>query len=303
MTQGDTIPGGLHVHWAEVDGLRLRLALAPPLDGGRSLVLLNGRTEFLEKYEDVYGELRARGFRVATLDWRGQGGSDRLLADRRRGYARDFRAFQRDLDAFLQLAAAELAPPWFALAHSMGALILLERLAAAPDTFARAVLSAPFLGIRAGPVSRRLAPLLAATACRLGFATAYVPGHGDEPAAGEEPAGNVLTSDHDRFRLYRARCRANAERLVGGVTYGWLDAALRAIGRLERPGTLEAITTPMLLMAAGHERVVDIHAIERAAARLPRAELRCFDGAEHELMMERDPIRDRVLAAVDDCLR
>ena len=36
-------------------------------------VLLHGQTEFIEKYIEVIGELQARGFCVATFDWRGQG--------------------------------------------------------------------------------------------------------------------------------------------------------------------------------------------------------------------------------------
>ena len=45
----------------------------------RVCVLLNGQTEFLEKYFEVIDELRGRGFAVAALDWRGQGGSGRLV--------------------------------------------------------------------------------------------------------------------------------------------------------------------------------------------------------------------------------
>lgn len=298
-----SVPGGLAVHWREVDGLRLRLALAPPLAAGRSLLLLPGRTEFLEKYEDVFGELRRRGFRVASLDWRGQGASSRLLADPRRGHVDDFRAFQRDLDALLALARAEMAPPLFAVAHSMGALILLERLRVAPTTFARAALSAPLLGIRMSRPSALVAPALAAIACRLGFAGAWAPGQGPAPLAGDEPVGNVLTSDHARFRRYRERCRANDEKVLGGVTWGWLHAAFAALARLDRPGGLEAVTTALLLLEAGHERVVDASAIDRAAARLPAVRRLRLPGAEHELMMERDGVRDRVFEAFDRFLR
>jgi lysophospholipase len=293
------VPGELEVRWVEVDGLRLRLAIAPPLAGGRSLLLLPGRTEFLEKYEDVFAELRRRGFRVATLDWRGQGASSRLLADRRRGHVDDFRAFQRDLDALLALAHAALPRPWTALAHSMGALILMERLAAAPHTVERAVLCAPLFGIRMDPVTRVVAPTLAATAVSLGLGGRYAPGQGPAPLAGDEPVHNVLTSDHARFRRYRERCRANDEKMLGGVTWGWLHAAFAAMRRLATPGALAAVTTPVLILEAGHERVVDPAAIAGVSARLPRVRRLALPGAEHELMMERGDVRTRVFDAID----
>ena len=66
------------------------------------------------------------------------------------------------------------------------------------------------------------------------------------------------------------------------------------------PGLLEAVTTPILLLEARQDRLVDPRAIERAAARLPNAELRAW-GAEsaHEILREADPVRDQALAAID----
>ncbi len=39
----------------------------------------------IEKYFEVVSELRERGFAVAVLDWRGQGGSARALPIRAKG--------------------------------------------------------------------------------------------------------------------------------------------------------------------------------------------------------------------------
>ena len=87
--------------------------------------------------------------------------------------------------------------------------------------------------------------------------------------------------------------------MLGGVTWGWIDAAFKALARLARPGALEAVTTPVLILEAGHERVVDPRAIARAAARLPAARRLRLPGAEHELMMERDDVRTRVFDAIE----
>src|SRR6185503_7606312 len=47
-------------------------------------MLLNGLTEFIEKYQEVADELNARGFVVASLDWRGQGASERTAQGNRK---------------------------------------------------------------------------------------------------------------------------------------------------------------------------------------------------------------------------
>src|SRR3979411_1317597 len=56
------------------DGVSIRFARWPPPPGRKGTVcIFNGRTEFIEKYFEVARELHARGFAVATIDWRGQG--------------------------------------------------------------------------------------------------------------------------------------------------------------------------------------------------------------------------------------
>src|SRR6516165_2660670 len=66
----------------------------PPRGRKGTVVIFQGRTEFIEKYFEVVHDLRARGFAVATLDWRGQGLSDRALRNPRKGYVRNFSQYQ-----------------------------------------------------------------------------------------------------------------------------------------------------------------------------------------------------------------
>ena len=105
------------------DGASLRFARwAPPLGRKGTVCLFQGRAEFIEKYFETVRDLRARGFAVATLDWRGQGLSDRALRNSRKGYVRDFSAYDIDLDTFIrEVVLPDCPPPFFALAHSMGA--------------------------------------------------------------------------------------------------------------------------------------------------------------------------------------
>ncbi len=60
-----------------------RFDAAPDVPARGTCILLNGQTEFIEKYFEVIDELRGRGFAVATMDWRGQGGSGRMTQDSR----------------------------------------------------------------------------------------------------------------------------------------------------------------------------------------------------------------------------
>ena len=86
------------------------------------MCLFPGRSEFIEKYFETVRDLRARGFAVATLDWRGQGLSDRALRNPRKGYVRNFAQYQIDLETFInEVVLPDCPPPLFALGQSMGA--------------------------------------------------------------------------------------------------------------------------------------------------------------------------------------
>src|SRR5471030_622851 len=114
-------------------GASLRAARFPAVPGvpdRGTCVLLNGQTEFIEKYFETIDELRGRGFAVATMDWRGQGGSERFLSDdSRKGYVKDFCEYDDDLAAFMAQVIEPMGDTGpIALAHSMGGHNLLRYL-------------------------------------------------------------------------------------------------------------------------------------------------------------------------------
>ena len=111
----DVITGTLRTR----DGAALRFARWSPPPGRRGTVcVFQGRAEFIEKYFETVRDLQARGFAVATLDWRGQGMSQRRLANRRKGYVRSFADYDVDLETFVrEVVLPDCPPPVFALGH------------------------------------------------------------------------------------------------------------------------------------------------------------------------------------------
>src|SRR3954447_11929703 len=110
------------------DGVSLRFARwAPPPGRKGTVCLFQGRSEFIEKYFETVRDLRARGFAVAAFDWRGQGLSDRPLADRHKGYVRNFSQYLLHLGAKMeQIGLPARPPPIFALGHAMGGAIAIR---------------------------------------------------------------------------------------------------------------------------------------------------------------------------------
>src|SRR5947209_14100087 len=266
---------------------------------GHSDRILPGRTEFVEKYFEVTGELLARGLVVVALDWRGQGLSERDLKDPRKGHVDDFAFYERDLDALHQQVLQFLCPqPWFALGHSMGASILLAQARDGRSPFARMVLTAPMIDI-AGLRVPRLVRALIEGLDMVGLGTAYVLGGSQKATLECGFEGNDLTSDPIRFARLAGILQVAPQLGLGGPTVGWLNAAFRLIDEFADAEYPRRTFTPTLVLGAGKDPVVPLHAVERRATRLKVGRLIVLSDSRHEILMERDHIRGQFWAAFD----
>jgi lysophospholipase len=282
------------------DGVSLRFARWDPPPGRKgTVVLLQGRAEYIEKYFETVRDLRARGFAVATFDWRGQGLSDRALSDRLKGYVRNFSEYATDLDAFMeQVVLPDCPPPYFALGHSMGGAIAIRACHDGSRWFERVVLSAPMIALRA----HRLAPFagpLARIMRLLGRGSGYIPtSHGEATDAGDF-IGNVLTSDPVRFARNTAVLEEAPKLGLGAPTIAWADAAIRQMKQFALPGYAATIRQPILMVAAGNDEVVSTPAIENFGMKLLAGRHLILAGSRHEILQEQDHYRGQFWAAFD----
>jgi lysophospholipase len=301
MSVPETIAAaGGETRWLDrPDGMRLRYAVFGPAGERGWCVLLPGYTEFIEKHLETVGDLRARGFGVVVLDWRGQGLSGRALADRSKGHVKDFDDHLNDLDAVIAACPELAAGRRTMLGHSMGGHLTIRHCHRHPDAVSRAVVIAPMMGVtRLGPAGAALVRGIV----RVGFAGSYIFGGQPYGPRRAQFDGNRLTSDPQRFARLHRLIAANPDLALADPTMGWVDAAWRSIALTRKPGWLEAVRTPLLVAIAGNERIVDNRSTERALRRLPNATAVRIDGAEHELLGETDAHRAALWAAIDGFL-
>ncbi len=282
------------------DGISLRYARWQPPAGRRGTVcIFQGRGEFIEKYFETVRDLRSRGFAVATFDWRGQGLSERMLRDRRKGYVRSFADYDTDLETFMrEVVLPDCPPPLFAIGHSTGSTVLIRAVSRGHRWFDRVVLIAPLIalaGVGASPSA-----IAAVRALRLaGFGSMYVPGAAAAAMETRPFADNILTSDPVRYARNAAILEAEPLLAVGRPTVAWCDAAFRAMRIMQDRAYPARIRQPILIVSSGLDVIVSNAAIEEFATYLRTGSHLVVVGAKHELLMEQDRYRSQFWAAFD----
>lgn len=281
--------------------MKLRTVIWRPRGEVRGTVaLLQGYSEFIEKYFETAGELLARGFAVVSFDWRGQGGSTRALSDTLLGYVRDFSEFDGDLAYVMEKAVKPLGySPVLIVAHSMGGNIALRYVHDHPGEIAGLVVTAPMLAVKTAPFPRWIARIVSWAGAIAGQRQRPVIGR-----AGTHPSllpfeTNTVTSDPRRYARNTGVLKAGGDLGLARPSFGWLEAAYGTMARVRSPEYAAAIETPVVLFSAGQDQVVHPGADMRLVRRLKDGKFVLIGDAQHEILQESDHIRTAFWAEFD----
>ena len=277
-------PERAQAFWIQTkDQKRLRVGFWPA-DAPRGTIFISpGRSEYIEKYSRFAKFLIERQYYVTSIDWRGQGLSDRLAPDPMIGHVHHFADYQNDLEVW-QMAAQEYGcpKPWFHLAHSMGECIILRSLHRNSSMTATAF-SGPMWDIKMHRVVRKCAKPMMHMASFLGLGKRLAPTTSREcyNATGTFE-GNTLTPDREMWLYMQKQVQDHQDLQLGGPSVHWLAAALSEMDALMR---LPAPDMPTLCVMGGNERIVGKKAIRKRMKNWKNSELHIIDGAEHEVLM------------------
>jgi lysophospholipase len=274
-------------------GAKIRFAFQKVAEPRAVILIVNGRSEFIEKYAEVCRDLQDMDAELWIYDHYGQGGSDRPLEDPHKGHIDDFTTYVDDLT---YLITEQVRPPqtvpFILLTHSMGSTIATLFAATHGHLMAGMIHHSPMLGINTGYLPEWGAEKISAYQCSLGHGEQYVWGGG--PFVEMAFKNNVLTSDETRFSRTMTMMSDMQGLALGAPTFGWLYQAYRAI-ELAKEAAQE-IEVPTLVQFSARDRLVSVAPMDEFCTLRKNCRKNRFEEGEHELLMERDPIRARVLA-------
>lgn len=290
-------PDGGQAFWLEPAGARIRAAIWKGGTRGTAFIF-NGRTEYIEKYGRIITGLVERGFSVVSLDWRGQGLSERLLKERMKGHVDEFGDYQNDVAALMaDDRVYDLPQPHVLICHSMGGCIGTRTLLEGRMTPAAVIMSAPMLGLSMSRVETVASKVLIGGAKLVGGATAFAPDPKPRVPYVQKTdfEDNTLTGDAEHFDWMRKHLERVADLGLGPPTIGWLEEAIRETKQLADAPPPEQ---PVLYLLGSAEEIVAPEAIRAAASRGPNAALCVIDGAKHEVFMETADRQAQAWAAI-----
>lgn len=297
------IPEGVRAgYFTTPDKIRLRYATFPKTAGAAkgTICLVQGRTEYIEKYFETIADFQKRGFAVATFDWRGQGGSDRLTRNRRLGHVKRFDDYWEDLRAFhSSILLPDCPAPFYLVGHSMGGLVSLIAGARDRMMFDRIFLSAPMIGIDGTPLSVGGMATLGRVLTGIGLGEVGLGRGADELPSERGFIDNPLTSDFARYMRTVEIWRERPDLIVAKPSIRWGATAFATMASAQRDDFPLAIKAPVLMLGAARDGVVSTSATEQLGLRMRTGRHAVIAAARHELFMEADPIRSQVFAAFD----
>ncbi|MFK7866540.1 MAG: alpha/beta fold hydrolase [Alphaproteobacteria bacterium] len=317
MTKAETKTPNIHEFYVKVNAnIKLRAGYCKSDEAQQSkdakgtIILLTGRTEFIEKYHEIIGILTEKGYDLLIFDWRGQGKSTRLVSNGT-GHIDDFSAYVEDLTCVLDHAKTHFSiSPTIILTHSMGGQVALHY-PKLSQQFEKIIMVAPMLSLllslhKQKRIRWALLWLLKPALKLSWFRTLGVIPKAEYERNEKEFLNNALTDCQDRFYRTKAFIEKDPALYVGSPTLGWLYAAMRAMNgimsqtRSEIPSLAKLKQDQWLIIQAKNDRIVDANAATSWLETLDIRPKTVWLDAKHEPLMSPQPIITQTITEISE---
>lgn len=267
-----------------------------------TIILMIGRGSYLEKNLDFIQDLTALGYNVESFDWRGHGGSDRLIPNSQKCHIDSFDTYLQDFDHyFIHTVKPNLtsSKPVYLMGVSMGGHLAVRYIHDHPDAFKKVVLVVPMFDVVTKPFPKPIVKPMVTFMSALSFGKAYAFGYGDVTLTGPISAESRETHDYARHIQTHKTMRQHPELVVGGPTFDWVKAAFKSIEITKNPLYFSNIAPPVLIQTAGKDMTVDIHQDKAICQKMANCQHIIYPESRHNITKESDSIRNPFLKDLD----
>jgi len=257
------------------------------------VVFFHGFSEFSKKWNELAYYFLNMGYDVVRFDHHGHGLSTRLVDNHSKVFTKKFRNYVEDAHEVVETIAVPLAgnKDMFCFAHSMGGGVATYYMELYPDTFKKAALNCPMIGINCGKYGEPLTNFIAFTMSTFGNGKGYIPGGKDfvipeNPDVMPDAEGKPFSAAR---RLYYLNLRlSNPSYQTNAATYGWTLESVRATKKLRSGRMAKKLKTDILMLQSQNDRWVSPKMQNLIRGKTDKITLAYYPELEHEMFSSKD---------------
>lgn len=273
--------------------LRTGIIDAPNAKG--TVVFVPGFTGAIDASMNTITQINQAGFRVAAIEYRGQGKSYRPLSNPEKGYVEDYGLLASDLAKFARHVKRDNEPLFF-FSISKGAHITMRMAAEQGVDVSAFALVVPMIQINTGGFSYSFVKHYSRALNALGLGNMYSPGASQWPPKplifGE---ANGCNSNPETAQLQSALFALDETLRTRGTTAKWLKETIGSTEKLLSPGFMDALTQPVKIFTAGDDRLVDTGVATKFCSTLANCDVKHFEKARHCINRENQDYLDEII--------
>lgn len=265
------------------DGKKLYFEYFLKENAKASVVIVHGLSEFTKKFYEIAWYLLNAGYNVFLYDQRCHGRSFRLGARADILHVDSFTDYARDLNEYIDNIVLRVSnKPIYIYSHSMGGAVTALYLSKWQNTVKKAVMSAPLFEPCVAKVSHRVARM-SALFCSVVFGKKqkfWTSGEFNP----ETPHRKTHDASYSRFNHNMDLRRNNREYQTTPMSNGWVYNSLCLRSQIVNSRLPIKIKTPILLISAEKDRVVEIAPQIEFANRCTNCKFVSLSGANHAML-------------------
>ena len=277
-------------------GVELRTGVIDAPNAKGTVVIVPGFTATIEMVMREIVTLNKAGYRVASIEYRGQGESYRPLANPEKGYVESYAKLAEEVAAFANQQRIPNKPLFF-YSISKGGHITM-RMAGEQDIDVTAyALIVPMIQVNTGGRSNSSTRKIAGVLHHLGLGTMYLPGQKMWPN-GELEFGKAIdcNANPDTAQTREAIFALRESSRTNGVTVSWVYRSAASTEELLSASHMANISQPVKMFTAGIDTLVNTDVAQQFCAELANCEVQHFAESRHCITREDFAIYDGILA-------
>jgi len=262
-------------------GVNLRTGIVDTPSAKGTVVLVPGFTGTIEMSMETITRFNNLGYRVAAIEYRGQGKSYRPLAHPEKGYVEDYQLLGSDVAKYAKHIKRN-GEPLFFFSISKGAHITMRMAAEQNVDVSAYALVVPMIQINTGELNYSFVRSLAHTLNAVGLGAMYSPGSTQWPP---EPLvfgeANGCNANPETAQLQSAMFALDETLRTRGATIKWLKETTDSSEKLLTPDFMKAVTQPVKIFTSGDDRLVRSDVAKNFCSSLENCEVSHFEDARH----------------------